>query len=40
LLADQIRAEAGPAAEIERTLDTLDDWASELRDVALELSGE
>jgi RNA polymerase sigma factor (sigma-70 family) len=40
LLADQIRAEAGPSAEIDRTLDTLDDWAEQLRDVALESSGE
>jgi RNA polymerase sigma factor (sigma-70 family) len=40
LLAEQIRAEAGSPAELESELDTLDDWAEQLRDVALEPSGE
>jgi RNA polymerase sigma factor (sigma-70 family) len=40
LLAEQIRAEAGPADDIDRTLDTLDDWAEQLRDVAREPNAE
>lgn len=40
LLAEQIRAEPGSPVEIESELDTLDDWAEQLRDVALAPSGE
>jgi RNA polymerase sigma factor (sigma-70 family) len=39
LLAEQIRAAARSPAEVESTLDTLEAWAEQLREVALESSG-
>ncbi len=39
-LAEQIRAAAGSPGEIASTLDTLDDWAEQLREVALDSSAE
>jgi hypothetical protein len=40
LLAEQIRAAVGSPSDLESSLDTLDDWADRLREVALESNGE